>query len=62
MVKPAHPELGLRWHPCDDPKFCEWLEEYDGDTNDFAYGLYDSKWGDLYETYKEDIAHGNTTI
>jgi hypothetical protein len=49
--------MSLKWHPLDDPKFRQWqIDTQDGEP-DFAYGLYDSKWTELYETYKEDVAH-----
>jgi len=44
-------------HPIDDPKFREWMQENDMEPNDMAYGIYDSKWTELYEQYKEDVAH-----
>ena len=41
-------------HPLDDPKFREWMDENDIDLSHFHYGIYDSKWNELYETYQQE--------
>ena len=41
------------WHPLDDAEFAEWVR--DQDCSDFSYGIYDSKWLELYDNYKEEV-------
>ena len=40
-------------HPLDDPAFRQWLSEQDTEP-DFAYGIYDSQWSELYDLFIED--------
>ena len=44
----------MNWHPLDNPDFRAWLKEQDTEP-DFAYGIYDSQWGELYQQYLDDI-------
>jgi len=49
----------MKWHPLDEPKFREWIDENDIGLDHFHLGLYDSKWGELYETFKEETGGGD---
>ena len=42
----------MYWHPLDDKGFRDRLTELDYDP-DFAYGLYDAQWAELYQEYED---------
>ena len=47
--------LELKWHPLDDADFRDWLEhDCDIDCNQFAYGVYDHQWLELYSMYEDE--------
>jgi hypothetical protein len=47
----------MQSHPLDSPKFREWLKEQD--EKYIAYGIYDSKWAELFDQFLEDTREAN---
>lgn len=44
----------MKQHPLDNKAFREWMDENDIALDHFHYGIYDSRWGELYETFLDE--------